>query len=199
MKFKFIKAAFATVALTAILGIVGCEFDTYVKTDEVPESSVSGFFDSLKAKDFASCNQYLANANSFEITNSTGFDFADMLLEAQIESLDYEFVGDIDISGDKASCKVNVTSLDISAVSEAMTSEYPKVRSQYMIDNEMEDFSTDDTEALNEIVTNTFNEIIADIGSTQKEITVNLEFQNGMWKIVVDDELCAAIFGGDSE
>lgn len=199
MKFKFIKAIIAAVALTVIFGVSGCEFGTYVKTDKLPETSVVGFFDSLKGKNFAGCNEYLADNNSFEITNSTGFGFADIVLDAQLESLNYEIVSGTDISGDKASCRVNITSLDVSDIESAMISEYPKVRSQYMIDNGLEDFSTDDAEALNAVISNTFNKIIVGIQPTQKEVVINLEFQDGMWKIVSDNKLCAAVFGGEAE
>lgn len=199
MKFKFIRTIIAAAVLTAALGVSGCEFGTYVKTDKLPETSVAEFFDSLKNKDLVNCDKYLADDNSFAITNGTGLGFADIVLNAQLESLDYEIAGNSKINGGKASCRVKITSLDVSNIETAMTNEYPKVRSQYIIENDLEDFSTDDKEALNEVVSNTFNQVIDSIEPTQKEITLELEFQDGMWKIISDNELCAVIFGGDSE
>jgi hypothetical protein len=199
MKFKFTQALIAAMVFSIVICASGCEFGTYIKTDKRPEVSVDGFFECLKSKDFEGCNEYLANGASFEITNSTGFDFADSLLDAQLESLEYEIVSDTDINNGSAECRVNITCIAISDVEAAMSGEYSKVRSEYMLDNDLTEFSNSDTEALNAVVLNTFNKIIDSVEPTQRQISVTLNFQDNMWKIVSDDAFCASVLGGNAE
>lgn len=199
MKSGFVLKLLAVPMALCMLCLSGCEFKTYLKTDKEPTAAITGFFDCLKAKDMEGCGHYLANDSSFEITNSTGFDFADLLLEKQLDCLDYEIIGSVKAEGTRASCFVSITGLDMARIQAAMMEEYPKARSQYIRSHNDADFSTDDQEALNAIMSGAFANVSEMVEPTVKEINLKLEFQRGDWKIVLNDELCAAIFGGVEE
>ncbi len=195
MKFKFVRIISAVLMVAVILCAVGCEFGTYVKTDQTPKDSVTGFFDCVKSKNFAACDQYLANDASFEIINQTGYTLADIMLDARISGLSYEIMSQPVVNGVDASCIVNVTAPDVFSVEEAMSQEYSKMKNRYVKDNKLKEFPSDDKEIVNEVAINAFNAVVAQAQPSSVEVVVKLSFEDSMWKIIVTDELCVAILG----
>lgn len=199
MKSKFIRAMLAAAVAALMLFASGCEFNTYVMTDKTPEQSINSFFKCLQSCNFSGCDKYLANNASFNISNDTGYEFAYMLLEKQMSSLQYSIVGESEINGGNASCCVQVTSLDAADIQSALTDEYAKERSVYMKENKITEFPVEDKSVINEIAASSFNTISESLQPTTKEITIELVFQSGRWRIISDDELCEAVLGGSIE
>lgn len=195
MKLKFMRIISAAVTAAVLFCAVGCSFDTYVKTDEVPETSITGFFDCIKSKDFEKCDQYLANDASFKITNQTGYTLADVVLNTRIDGLSYEITASPVIKGSEASCTVTVTAPNIASIKDAMSEEYNKMTKRYVKENKLTEFPTDDKDIVNQIAIDAFNAVIDQVESVSVGVVVKMSFQDGMWKIVVTDQLCTAILG----
>ncbi len=195
MKFKFMRIISAVLTAAVLFCAVGCEFGTYVKTSQDPETSVTGFFDCVKSKNFADCDRYLADNASFEIKNQTGYALADVMLDARLSQLSYEMVSSPAVNGSDASCIVKVTAPDVFGIKAAMAEAYNKARNSYVKENNLTEFPLDDKEVVNKVATDAFNSVSDQAESESVEVVIKLNFQDGMWKIIVTDELCTAILG----
>lgn len=195
MKFKFMRIISVALATAMIFCAVGCEFNTYVKTDKTPEDSVKGFFECIIESDFKGSNKYLANDASFELINQTGYEVADTIIEARLSKLSYEFVSQPTVSSSDAGCTVKVTAPDMYGIKNAMATEYSKQRNRYVKDNKLSEFPADDKEIVNKVATSAFNAVAEQAELISTEVDIKLCFQDGMWKIIVTDELCTAILG----
>lgn len=199
MKSKFIRAIIASAAAAVMLFASSCEFNTYIMTGKTPEQSINSFFKCLQSCKFSECDKYLANNASFNISNDTGYEFVDVLLEKQMSSLQYSIMDEAEIDGGNASCRVQVTSLDAADIESALTDEYAKERSAYMKENKLTEIPLDDQSVINELAASSFSAISDSLQPTAKEITIELTFQGGRWRIISDDELCEAVLGGSIE
>lgn len=199
MKFKFMRIISAVLTAALLFCAAGCEFGTYVKTNHTPESSVTGFFDSVKSRNFADCDRYLADGASFEITNLTGYSLADIMLDARINGLSYDIISPPIVKDTDASCIVNVTAPDVFSIKDVMFQEYSKAKNRYVKENKLTVFPADDKEVVNTVATEAFNAVSDQIETVSVETVVKLSFQDGMWKIIVTDELCTAILGEVTE
>ena len=195
MKLKFVRFVAAVIAAAVLCCAVGCEFGTYVRTNQLPESSVSGFFDCIKSENFTECDEYLADHASFEIKNYTGYALADAMLAARLNGLRYEIISQPVVNGAAAMCVVRVSAPNVFGLKEAISEEYIKLKSRYVKDNELKSFPSDDKEVVDKVVTEAFNAVAAQAEESSVEIAINMSFQDGMWKINVTEELCTAILG----
>lgn len=199
MKLKFIRAITAAMVAVMMLLASGCEFNTYVVTDKKPEQSIDRFFYFLQSCDFDGCDKYLANNVSFNISNDTGYEFADVMLQKQMSGLNYSIIGESEINGGSASCSVQVTSVDSADIEALLIDEYAEARREYMKENDLKEFPIDDKNVISEIAAGSLDVIWENIQPTTKDVTIDLTFTDGRWKIILSDELCEAILGGSIE
>lgn len=195
MKFKFVRFVAVVMAAAVLCCAVGCEFGTYIKTEQSPEATVTGFFDCIKSENFADCDEYLADNASFEINNQTGYTLADIMLSERIRGLSYEIISQPTVSGADASCIVRVTAPNVFGLKEVMSEQYNKLKNNYVKNNNLKEFPSEDKEVVDSIAAEAFNAVAAQAESVSVEIAVNMSFQDGMWKIIVTNELCVAILG----
>lgn len=199
MKLKFIRAITAAMVAVMMLLASGCEFNTYVVTDKKPEQSIDRFFYCLQSCDFDGCDKYLANNVSFNISNDTGYEFADVMLQKQMSGLNYSIIGESEINGGSASCSVQVRSVDSADIEALLIDEYAEARREYMKENDLKEFPIDDKNVISEIAASSLDVIWENIQPTTKDVTIDLTFADGRWKIILSDELCEAILGGSIE
>lgn len=188
-------AVFLSVLL--LFSCAGCKLQPMIISDaEAPNVTLEKFFTELKSKNYEDCDTYLANNATFVVTNNTDYDFMDDLIDLEIDKLDYQLIGEPEIDGVNASQQVRITALDMDKLTQYMEENIVKVEYDYLVDNNKSSFDKENGDDVSDVMRIAIEKYAESAGRVQNIVTVNFKFQNDAWKIIVDSNLTAAIFGG---
>ncbi|MBQ8074773.1 MAG: hypothetical protein IJ237_02190 [Oscillospiraceae bacterium] len=139
-----------------------------------PQSAVTGFFDALKAGSYDTACSYLENYSSLGLDQMPASEEGQLMLSALKRSYDYSLSGNLVLLGTKASQKVLLRYLDLDALHEAA----------------MARTDLDYSSALREILSN------PDSCCTSDFYDVTINYTDGKWLMVLDNDLLTALQGG---
>lgn len=139
-----------------------------------PQSAVTGFFSALKDGRYDTACSYLENYSSLGLDHTPDSEEGQLLFSALKKSYDFSLSGNIVLLGTKASQKILLRYLDLDAVHEAAISN-PDL--DYMA-------------ALQQVLSNPDSCCTSDF----YDVTVN--YSDGSWQMVLDNDLLTALQGG---
>lgn len=193
------KQSFVLICLIVFILFIftGCKLQTTIISDaEPPEVMLEHFFAELKAKNYSACDTYLADNATFVVTNNTDYDFMDELVDLEIDKLNYQLIGDASFDGVNASQKVKITALNVDKLTKYMKENMTKIEYEYLVDNRKSDFDKENNDDVSDVMRIAMEKYAENAGTVEKTVTVKFKFQNNAWKIKVDSNFTAAIFGG---
>ncbi|MBQ9901623.1 MAG: hypothetical protein IJM51_04465 [Clostridia bacterium] len=191
--------AFVIAALTLFI-FSSCNFNTTVITSaEKPEKVIVAFFSSLKQKNYNDCDKLFFDKFTIQVTTSSGKSFTDKLVNCYIDNLDYELVGESEISGINAKQKMKITTFSKAAFFEWLKKNKTKIERNYLTEMKITEVDRQNTEAMCDLLLYAIDHYSENISLTTSEIEVSFRFRNNKWLIVGDQNLVEAIYGGISD
>ena len=183
---RLVAAALATLML---LSLCGCGSIT-----DKAEASVSGMFDAFKALDFEKARDYV-DVDSMKLSEYDTDEDADYerYMSTLFDRLDYKIVSSEEVDDETVNVVVEITAVDMKVVLKDYVSEALK----YAFSNTLEDPQPTEEE-MQQKMEDLF------IASATKEgldtvtsvVTIKVVNDDGNWRIVSDDPLVDALFGG---
>lgn len=169
---------------------------------ENPQETVISFFDALSRQDYREAYGYLDNYSSLGLENTSNTVQAQLLYDALRDSYSYSLYGGCTREGLTAHQQILLRSLDLKALSadlkgavnRAMESETQGKRESELVDENGAYLST--------VTGAAYSAAIESLLQTGERYTatsgldLELRYENGAWKIVVDQRLLSALSGG---
>ena len=192
----------ARIAVTVLLVIVlaicsGCELNTKIMFPvDPPDMVLEQFFSALKDNQYEQCDAYLADNATFVVTDSTEYHFMDTLVDETIRHVSYRAVEDPQYENLTATQKIRVTSLSNHDLIQWMKEYITQVEYEYMEKNgknSIDSRNKDDVSGVLSAAIETYSKNAATVTNT---VTVHYVFSGRSWKIQVDSDFVAAVFGG---
>ncbi|HCB99963.1 MAG TPA: hypothetical protein DEP42_01890 [Ruminococcaceae bacterium] len=192
--------------LATIMILAGCK-TTQVQKTVTPATSVkttiSSYFKAVKSLDVKSMNKLSTNSlsseaktlfdnNSSSSTSDSGLSSSgeEEMIKAMVGKLDYQLEGEPKIEGNNASVKVKITSLDMQKIfNNIMTSAMSKAYANAEAGDDTSDASSGVEQEMEDAIK------AKDASLTSTEMDLQLEKQDGQWKIKATDNFYNAITG----
>lgn len=193
------KQSFVLICLIVFILFIftGCKLQTTIISDaESPKVMLEQFFAELKEKNYSACDTYLADNATFVIDNDTGYDFMNDLIELEIDKLSYKLIGETSFDGVNASQQVKITALNVDKLTKNMKENMAKIEYEYLVDKHKSDFDKENNDDVSDVMRVAMEKYADNAGTVENTVTVKFKFQNNTWKIKVDSDFTAAIFGG---
>lgn len=186
-----------------LLMCTSCGFSTCVVSDaEKPDVVLENFFTELKAENYEKCDQYLADNATFTVNNTSGYDFAEELIGYQLSYLKYKLAGETEFDGTSASHQVQINSPDMEYMIREMKQSIGSVEYAYLAEREEQSFDKENSRHVSDVISIAIEKYFEKSGQPEmleSVIDVTFKYQDGAWKIQVDEQLVAAIFGGTAD
>lgn len=197
MSSRYHRLSVFIVALLLLLSFGGCSFNTTVITNaDEPDKVISTFFSMLKQKKYDECDKLFSEVFTIKVSNTSGGKFTDALVDQYIENLDYQFIGDIEINGINAKQKIQITTFSKAAFLEWVRENKAKIERNYLTKKQISEVDHQNTEEINEMLVFAIEEYADKVSLTTTELDLTLRFSSNRWKIVGDQNLIEAIYGG---
>ena len=183
---RLVAAALATLML---LSLCGCGSIT-----DKAEASVSGMFDAFKALDFEKARDYV-DVDSMKLSEYDTNEDADYerFMSTLFDRLDYKIVSSEELDDETVNVVVEITAVDMKAVLKDYVAEALK----YAFSNTLEDPQPTEEETQKKMedlfIASATKEGLDTVTSV---VTIKVVNDDGNWKIVSDDPLVDALFGG---
>ena len=169
---------------------------------ENPQETVINFFDALSRQDYREAYSYLDNYSSLGLENTANTVQAQLLYDALRGSYSYSLYGSCTREGLTAHQQILLRSLDLKALSadlkgavnRAMESETQGKRESELVDENGDYLSTVTGAAYSAAIESLLN--TGERYTATSGLELELRYENGAWKIVVDQKLLAALSGG---
>ncbi len=168
------------IMMISIFLLVGCG-------GEKPTAAVSNYLDSLKGLDFEKAGAYIQGEEKvIEVKPEE-----EVYLEPMMQKLSYKEVKEVSQEEDKAVVSVKITSLNMSSI---ITKTFSELIPLAFASAFSEDQSEEDMDKLAEQY---LMDAISDENAptVTTEVNINLQKQDGTWKIVPDDNFINALTG----
>lgn len=203
MRQKLISFVSGLLSAGILLMCTSCSFSTCVVSDaESPDSVLEAFFTELKAENYEECDKYLADNATFVVKNTSGYDFTEELMEYQIDYLKYKTVGETEFNGIHALQQVEISSPDMEYMIREMKQSIGSIEYAYIAEREEETFDKKNSKQVSEVLSIAMEKYLKKAKPPKmldSEVNVAFKYQDGAWKIQVDEQLVAAIFGGTAD
>ncbi len=169
---------------------------------ENPQETVINFFDALSRQDYREAYSYLDNYSSLGLENTANTVQAQLLYDALRGSYSYSLYGSCTREGLTAHQQILLRSLDLKALSadlkgavnRAMESETQGKRESELVDENGDYLSTVTGAAYSAAIESLLN--TGERYTATSGLELELRYENGAWRIVVDQKLLAALSGG---
>lgn len=169
---------------------------------ENPQETVINFFDALSRQDYREAYSYLDNYSSLGLENTANTVQAQLLYDALRGSYSYSLYGSCTREGLTAHQQILLRSLDLKALSadlkgavnRAMENETQGKRESELVDENGDYLSTVTGAAYSAAIESLLN--TGERYTATSGLELELRYENGAWKIVVDQKLLAALSGG---
>ncbi|SHI20039.1 protein of unknown function [Sporobacter termitidis DSM 10068] len=180
------------IVFVLMISVSACSEPNYPK----PEESVKGFFDALSKSDLKTAETYTASGSA-----SGQFDFSDSeeekIAQLMLAKTGYELVSSEE-NGDKATVKIKVTSLDMSAIFEAMMTDLIDQMTEAAFSGE-EITDEQSQEMTMKYLEESMSKSDAPVQTNDLTVTLNKDKGKKMWVIVDDDTFLNGITGNLNE
>ncbi len=200
IKQKITSFVCAMLAAVTLLMCVSCDFSTQVISDaEKPSAVLNNFFTELKAENYEICDRYLADNATFVLNNTSGYDFTEELMKLEIKYMQYELLGDTVFDGIYATQQVQISAPDIEYMTREMKQSIGSIEYAYLADKEEAVFDKENSKHVSDVISIALEKYFEKEQQPKmldSQVIVGFKYQDGAWKIEVDDILVAAIFGG---
>lgn len=200
---KAVCAAASLVLAAAVLLCSGCawSFNTTILSDvDSPDLVLEHFFHALKVQNYECCGDYLADNETFIVTDNTGYGFVNALTNKSMRYLDYVAVGECEIDNLQASRDIRVTAINMDKLAACVKENFTPLEYDYLTEHNKRGIDSEkDKEDVGNIMNIAIDKYIGTVGTVSHEVTVNFVFDGGEWKIKLDTDLIAAIFGDESD
>ena len=169
---------------------------------ENPQETVINFFDALSRQDYREAYSYLDNYSSLGLENTANTVQAQLLYDALRGSYSYSLYGSCTREGLTAHQQILLRSLDLKALSadlkgavnRAMENETQGKRESELVDENGDYLSTVTGAACSAAIESLLN--TGERYTATSGLELELRYENGAWRIVVDQKLLAALSGG---
>ena len=169
---------------------------------ENPQETVINFFDALSRQDYREAYSYLDNYSSLGLENTANTVQAQLLYDALRGSYSYSLYGSCTREGLTARQQILLRSLDLKALSadlkgavnRAMENETQGKRESELVDENGDYLSTVTGAAYSAAIESLLN--TGERYTATSGLELELRYENGAWRIVVDQKLLAALSGG---
>lgn len=194
---KFLIAVLSLLAAVTLSFCSGCDFSTVIVTDaDAPDETFVQFVDALKKGDYETADRFLAENATIKPENGTGYGFFDEYAAVSLEQLVCKPVGTPAYDGVNATLSVNVTSLDKKGLLQWLQENLNRIEHEYMLENNLLTIDTQNREEVDKVLSRALKEYASIGEKSSEQITVSFVFEEGRWKIIGDDALVSAVFGG---
>ena len=169
---------------------------------ENPQETVINFFDALSRQDYREAYSYLDNYSTLGLENTANTVQAQLLYDALRGSYSYSLYGSCTREGLTAHQQILLRSLDLKALSadlkgavnRAMENETQGKRESELVDENGDYLSTVTGAAYSAAIESLLN--TGERYTATSGLELELRYENGAWRIVVDQKLLAALSGG---
>lgn len=169
---------------------------------ENPQETVINFFDAMSRQDYREAYSYLDNYSSLGLENTANTVQAQLLYDALRGSYSYSLYGSCTREGLTAHQQILLRSLDLKALSadlkgavnRAMENETQGKRESELVDENGDYLSTVTGAAYSAAIESLLN--TGERYTATSGLELELRYENGAWRIVVDQKLLAALSGG---
>ena len=196
------SAALGVTALGCFLFAAGLSRGTLlVRYEQQPEEAVRGFFDALCAGDYEESYRYLDNYADLGLQNEPEDAAAALMYHALRESYSYETRGEADADGLRASQKVELCFLDLTALQEPLREGVTQRLSELVREKSEDEIYDENHQYRSEVTDEVYRETLAALLAEQavplrtKELTLSLRYDGQQWQIVADSALLNALSG----
>lgn len=180
-----------------ILGFSGCDYSTKViSSAEPPDKVFNSFITSVKNKDFASADSYLANGTTIEPRNETGYSFFEDYVDTSLEMLQIDTAEEPEFDGMNASMRVWLISISQDDFVTFTNNNLLSLEHDYLVQNDLSEFDSSDRKAVDSVLSLALKKFAKSSSGSTHEVTVNFIFTGKGWKIEGNEDLVKAIFGG---
>ena len=198
MSNKALTAVTSVFVSLILLVCSGCDFTTTVISDaDCPDVVLTGFLDALKEKDYDKADSFLANYSTIRPTNNTDYEFMDALVDVSLDSLNYQLLGTPSYDGVNAVTKVSIRSLDKREMISWVTQNLNSIVNSYMLENNLNTLNLEDHEVLSKVLEKAIHQYASDGKQMENMLDVRFIYNDSQWKIIGDNDLVTAIFGGN--
>ena len=198
MSNKALTAVTSVFVSLILLVCSGCDFTTTVISDaDCPDVVLTGFLDALKEKDYDKADSFLANYSTIRPTNNTDYGFMDALVDVSLDSLNYQLLGTPSYDGVNAVTKVSIQSLDKREMISWVTQNLNSIVNSYMLENNLNTLNLEDHEVLSKVLEKAIHQYASDGKQMENMLDVRFIYNDSQWKIIGDNDLVTAIFGGN--
>lgn len=172
---------------------------------QVPASAqarAEALMEAVCSGDFAAAQEMLQGKPSLGADRSAGDTAGELVWEAFVDSLSYEFTGECYATDSGIAWGARVTALDITSVTQVLRDRSQELLAQRVEEAEdITDIYDENNDYREEIVMEVLLDSIAialeqDARYITKDITLKLVYQQGQWWVVPESELLEAISGG---
>lgn len=167
-----------------------------------PADTVSAFFTAVEQQDYDLYTDYLHECKSLGLENEPEDEIERILWNEFRSSFSHEIKGDVRVEYDRAYVDVQLTGLSFPKASDEVKKKTKALISEKMNNPSVDDKIFDDNgEYLEEFVMEQYNKAVEEFAESggnylsSAEITVELVYIQGKWRIVVTDELAEALVG----
>lgn len=200
IKRRMVSLVCAMLSVAVLLMCTSCELSTYVVSDaENPDVVLDNFFTELKAENYEECDKYLADNATFVLNNTSRYDFTEKFMEYQLKYLEYELVGDTVFDGVSASQQVKISAPDMEYMARNLKQNISDIEYEYLVEQNETAFDKENPKHVSDVVIIAMEKYFVESGQPKmlnSELNVEFKYQDSAWKIQVDEQLVAAIFGG---
>ncbi len=197
------KAPAALLSVILVLTMVlclctGCDFSTTIISDsDHPEIVFQDFFNALKQKDFDKADSFLADNSTIRPSDNSGYSFMEALVDVSLDSMSYQVIRQPEYDHTAAVMRVSITSLDKEMLINFITDHMEQILNDYMLQQGINTVDPEDHEQLSQVLTAAILQYSADAQTINNEIDVNFIYSDNQWKIVGNNNLVVAVFGGN--
>ena len=183
------RLAALLLALLMLVAFCGCSSPT-----KQAEATVSGMFDAFKALDFEKAQNYI-NVEDMKLSEVKEDETTDyeMFMKALFDRLDYTIISSEEVDSETVNVVVEITAVDMKVV----LADYMVAALQYAFSNAFADPQPTEEE-INKKMEELFvaSATKENLATVTNEVTVKVENKDGKWKVISEDALVDAMFGG---
>ncbi len=195
--------AVALSSLAALLCLLASSAGILIaKPQGDPQQSVTGFFDSLAAEDYATAYSYLSAYSSLGLENTPSDEVGKMIYKALRESYSYELYGQCNVNKLSANQQLQFTYLDLSAMQADVQAALTQKLEEIVMARPKAEVYDENNKYLPEVTGDAYaaavEEVLKSAGKyyVTTGIQLQLEYEDGRWLIIPDQALLKALMGG---
>lgn len=192
----------SAVAAGAVFCLVSSQTKATPPADKKPCETVTTFFEAVERRDYGSYADCLYECSSLGLENEPEDGTEKLLWEKLRASFAHEIKGEAETDYDRARVRVKLTGFSLKRASVDVRRKTQNYIAETMQNPSLDDVIFDDSgNYCEDFIMERYEKAVADVAEnsdkyrSSTEITVELVYIEGKWRIVVTDELSEALTG----